>query len=108
MKKDDQRELLYQSVKVLVDAGLVCDRKDVVHFLGDYGAITKQRKDYISIKLDGEKTTIRLTGDFFKDGFTYTAFRQAGERAAADQRSSSLYGVNADRCENSLNTFKSS
>lgn len=102
MKKDDQRELLYQSVKVLVDAGLVCDRKDVVHFLGDYGAITKQRKDYISIKLDGEKTTIRLTGDFFKDGFTYTAFRQAGERAAADQRSSSLYGVNADRCEKLL------
>jgi hypothetical protein len=98
MKKGDQRELLYQSVKVLVDAGFVRDRKDVVHFLGDYGVI-KQRKDYISITIEGEKTAIRLTGEFFKDGFIYSAFRESSERAAADQRSSSLHGVNRERCE---------
>lgn len=98
MKKGDQRELLYQSVKVLVDAGFVRDRKDVVHFLGDYGVI-KQRKDYISITIEGRKPQFDLQESFSKmDSFTRLSEKVA-KRAAADQRSSSLHGVNRERCE---------
>ena len=95
--KPEKKELLNKIVAQRINAGVIQDRNDVVQTLAEYGIITRNAKDTISVKLHGDKTAVKLGGEFYKDGFNVTAYAENRARAEADQSASRANEVDAKR-----------
>lgn len=95
--KPEKKELLNKIIGQRINAGVIQDRIDVVQTLAEYGIITRNAKDTISVKLHGDKTAVKLAGEFYKDGFNVTAYAENRARAEADQSSSRTNEVDAKR-----------
>lgn len=59
-----------------IGAGLVSDRAGVAASLGELGEITRQGKDYISVKPTGSDKAIRLKGVIYEQNFSAAEFSQ--------------------------------
>lgn len=68
-----------------IEAGLVSDRAGVVASLAELGEITRQGKDYISVKPDGFTKAIRLKGAIYAGDFDATQFSRELGAAAEGQ-----------------------
>lgn len=66
-----------------IEAGQVNDRAGVVASLAEVGEITRQGKDYISVKPVGFEKAIRLKGAVYDQDFKRDEFIRAAERKAA-------------------------
>ena len=85
---------------------MIHDRSDVVQTLAEYGIITRNAKDTISIKFHGDKTAIKMAGEFYKDGFNVTAYAENRARAEADQSASRANEVDAKRVNELYNKLQ--
>lgn len=104
--KPEKKELLNKIVAQRINAGVIQDRNDVVQTLAEYGIITRNAKDTISVKLHGDKTAVKLGGEFYKDGFNVTAYAENRARAEADQSASRANEVDAKRVNELYNKLQ--
>jgi len=73
-----------------IESGLVTDRASLAASLAELGEITRQGKDYISVKLPGLDKAIRLKGAIYGEQFqsgqpVRDAGGESGERPAVDR-----------------------
>ena len=104
--KPEKKELLNKIIGQRINAGVIQDRTDVVQTLSEYGIITRNAKDSISVKLHGDKTAVKLAGEFYKDGFNVTAYAENRARAEADQSASRANEVDAKRVNELYNKLQ--
>ena len=104
--KPEKKELLNKIVAQRINAGVIQDRNDVVQTLAEYGIITRNAKDTISVKLHGDKTAVKLGGEFYKDGFNVTAYAENRARAEADQSASRANEVDTKRVNELYNKLQ--
>ena len=104
--KPEKKELLNKIIGQRINAGVIQDRIDVVQTLAEYGIITRNAKDTISVKLHGDKTAVKLAGEFYKDGFNVTAYAENRARAEADQSASRANEVDAKRVNELYNKLQ--
>lgn len=95
--KPEKKELITKIIEQRVLGGVINDRKGVINTLCEFGIITRQGKDTVSVKLDGDKQAIRLSGEFYKDEFNVTTYADNRARAEANQRASSSNEVDENR-----------
>lgn len=77
-KGDDPRQVITAWLSDLAAAGHVSDRADIVESLATLGEVTRQGKDYVSVRLDGESKPVRLKGTMYAEGWSATeAVREA-------------------------------
>lgn len=79
----DARQQITEWLTTLIANGDINDRQDVLNSISKIGEINRQSKDYISIRLDGEKKPVRLKGPIYDEEFDGRSVREA---AAAAQR----------------------
>ncbi len=63
-----------------VDSGMIENRDDIRESLQKIGEITRQGKNYISVKPDGAARAIRLKGGVYSEQFSRAAAIEAAER----------------------------
>jgi hypothetical protein len=88
LKANEAKQLITQFVNDAVSNELVTNRADVVAYLSDLGEVTREGKDYISVKPNGFKKAIKLKGaiyerEFDLDRFNAEVERQKEQRATA-------------------------
>jgi hypothetical protein len=79
----DSKHLLASFISQRVEAGLIQDRAGVIASLAELGEITRQGKDYLSIKPDGFDKAIRLKGALFDEQFSATAWLKISRESKA-------------------------
>lgn len=89
-KQNDQKELINDFLTNRVINGLINNRDDVIASLSEIGEITRQGKNYISVKPVGFEKPIRLKGviyeqDFERSGFVASLETENGERQTRDR-----------------------
>ena len=89
-KQDDPKAAITAWLSDRIEAGLVADRAGIVASLAELGEVTRQGKDYVSVKPDGFDKAIRLKGEIYGEQFQRAelgreAGREAGDRPAADR-----------------------
>ena len=104
--KPEKKELLNKIIAQRINAGVIQDRTDVVQTLLEYGIITKNAKDTVSVKLHGDQTALKMSGEFYKDGFNVTAYAESRARAEANQSASGTNEVDAKRVEQLYNKLQ--
>lgn len=65
----DAKQLLSDYIAQRVEAGAITNRGEVVAALAELGEVTRQGKDYISVKPEGHDKAIRLKGGLFDERF---------------------------------------
>lgn len=90
VKANEAKKMVNDTVTELVNAGKLADRTDVRTYLAQFGEITREGKDYISLKPKGFKKAFKLKGavyerEFKLDGFIKEVEREQGERATRGQ-----------------------
>jgi len=83
MPRNKAKEMIDAAVSDRIEAGLIRNRADVVAFLGEIGEITREGKDYLSVKPFGFKKAIRLKGAAYGREFS---IERLGEKIRAEQR----------------------
>jgi hypothetical protein len=63
------KTIIHDDVIEAIDRGLISNREDMRDFLSQYGEITREGNDYISVKPDGFKKAIRMKGVIYERGF---------------------------------------
>lgn len=87
------RKLINETIAELVGNGILRNHNDVKQYLAQFGEITREGKDYVSVKLKYEKKAIKLKGavygrDFKLDGISEEVAREQSKRietSAADR-----------------------
>lgn len=82
---DDPKRDITDWLQARIEAGLVSDRDGVVASLAELGEITRQGKDYISVKPDGFTKAIRLKGAIYAGDFEATQFSRELSAAVEGQ-----------------------
>lgn len=80
VEERDPRLKLSRLVEDALVAGEVVDRAGVVRLLADQGEITRQGRDYVSVRLDGRPRPVRLQGPLFARDLDVQAMTAAIER----------------------------
>lgn len=70
----DTKKLLAEVLTARVQAGVVNNRADVVAALSEFGEITRNPADFVSVKLPGHTKAVRLRGTLFSADFDSTVF----------------------------------
>lgn len=91
MPSTEAKKMIHKAVDELVDSGVLNNRADIKQYLGQIGEITREGKDYLSVKPEGFKRAIRLKGAYYEQGFERT-----GEKVRAEQEQRARTGQ-ADR-----------
>lgn len=105
--RDEKRALLHEIVRQRVDGGFIAERKDVISTLAEFGIITRQGKDTVSVKLNGDNKAIKMPGEFYKDGFNFITYQENRARAEANCRASKSHAVDTERCDKLLGQLQS-
>lgn len=80
------KEAVHSWIMERVEAGAVENRGELVETLQEIGEVTRQGKDYVSLKLEGQDKAIRLRGGIYREKFDREALRQAGAGIENDPR----------------------
>ena len=89
-KQDDPKAAITAWLGERIEAGLVTDRAGIVASLAELGEITREGKDYVSVKPDGFEKAIRLKGAIYEQSFQRAELgrdleAEAGRGPAADR-----------------------
>lgn len=90
LKAPDAREQVTDWLVSRIQAGLVSDRAGIVASLEEIGQITRQGKDYVSVKPEGFSRAIRLKGAIYAETFNASelvgdAGKETGERPSTSR-----------------------
>jgi len=66
------KKLINEHIVSMVASGNLTSKNEIVEFLSGLGEITRNGKDYVSVKLKGAKTAIKLKGGVYSDGYGST------------------------------------
>ncbi|MBD3806840.1 relaxase/mobilization nuclease domain-containing protein, partial [Sulfuricurvum sp.] len=80
MPSIEAKKMIHQAVDELVDSGVLNNRADIKQYLEQIGEITREGKDYISVKPEGFKKAIRLKGAYYDQ-----EFKRSSEAVRAEQ-----------------------
>ena len=69
LKANEAKKMVNDTVTELVNAGKLTNRAEVVQYLGQFGEITREGKDYISLKPNGFKKAFKLKGAVYEQGY---------------------------------------
>lgn len=88
LKGEDPRVEVTAWLVSRIEAGLIEDRADIVASLEEIGTVTRQGKDYISVRLEGFAKAIRLRGAIYGSDFQRQQLEEAiaAENAAGPAR----------------------
>jgi hypothetical protein len=64
------KRMIHEVINELVERGSIKNNSDVRTKLAEFGEITREGKDYISIKPDGFKKAVRLKGAYYEREFS--------------------------------------
>lgn len=87
----DAKQLITQFVVQRLQSGQIQDREGVLATLSEIGEITRQGKDYISIKPDGFDKPIRLKGALYEQQFNAQTW--ANTATEARERQTAAHGI---------------
>lgn len=79
---DTQKTQIHNWIVERVASGQITDRAGVIESLSELGEITRQGKDYVSLKVDGTDRAIRFKGALYDNNFTTQRLEQLAERKA--------------------------
>ena len=101
------REQITQWLTGRVADGLVTDREGIVASLEELGEVTRQGKDYVSVKPAGFAKAVRLKGGIYAEEFEFdgSSIRATGAEAAA--RSGADSKTDIERAEEARSEFAS-
>lgn len=86
-KGEDPRQVITEWLTRQAEAGMVESRADVLAALASLGEVTRQGKDYVSVRLDGEQKPVRLKGAIYGQDWTAAeAIREAESPDAGRSR----------------------
>jgi hypothetical protein len=88
MPNKEAQLLIHQAVDELVKHGLISDRATLKQFLEKQGEITREGKDYISLRPEGFRQAIRLKGAYYEREFGRTSEKVAREQGKRTTTSS--------------------
>lgn len=90
--KEDPRGEITAWLVSRIESGLIDDRADLVASLREIGEITREGKDYVSVKPEGFDKAIRLKGAIYGQDFQRERFISEAQRedAAGSTRESSI------------------
>ena len=97
------REQITEWLTVRVADGLVTDREGIVASLEELGEVTRQGKDYISVKPKGFAKAVRLKGGIYAEEFNGSSFREPGAETSTGPGEDS--GINAQRAKEARAEF---
>lgn len=80
------RLVLADMIEQRVRAGIISNRADMISHLSEIGDITRQGKNYISVRLNGESKNTRLKGTLFHDDFDADAWLARSAKAEKPER----------------------
>ncbi|MBD3792416.1 MAG: relaxase/mobilization nuclease domain-containing protein [Campylobacterales bacterium] len=83
MASIEAKKMIHQAVDELVDSGVLNNRADIKQYLEGIGEITREGKDYLSVKPEGFKKAIRLKGAYYEQEFKRSS---QAVRAEQEQR----------------------
>jgi hypothetical protein len=86
----DIREIVGSYIEQRVEYGFIRNQQDVLDALSEFGKVKPSDK-YISLKLDGAKKAVRLSGAFYESEFNIKSYFENRARKANDARASSEY-----------------
>jgi len=92
MPSAEAKKLLSESVNQAIRDGLVTDHASVKAYLAKFGEITREGKDYVSVKPKGFKRAIRLKGGVYEREFS---IERVSRELEAEQRA----GVSGDQAD---------
>ena len=81
--RNEAKKMIDAAVIERIEAGLIQNHADVKSYLADLGEITREGKDYISVKPNGFKKAIRLKGAAYEREFS---IERVSEAIRAEQR----------------------
>ena len=84
--RNEAKKMINAAVIDRIEAGLIRNHADVKSYLGEIGEITREGKDYISVKPNGFKKAIRLKGAAYEREFS---IERVGEAIRAEKRARS-------------------
>lgn len=76
------REEITEWLSSRIESGMVVNRSDIVASLKEVGEVTRQGRDYISVKLEGFAKTIRLKGLIYGEDFNSERLAEAAHGEA--------------------------
>jgi len=79
----DPKQVITDWLADQVVAGHIQDREGVVNALRGIGEITRQGRDYLSVRLEGETKPLRLKGEIYDEQFDAAAIAVRATAAAA-------------------------
>jgi len=77
------KKMIHKVINELVERGIIQNNSDVRTKLAEFGEITREGKDYISLKPNGFKKAIRLKGAYYEREFSV---ERVSEKVRAEQR----------------------
>jgi len=80
LKQNEAKQLINQFVNDAISHELVKDREEMVAYLSEIGEVTRQGKDYLSVKPNGFKKAIKLKGAIYEREFDIEKFDRKIER----------------------------
>lgn len=97
------REQITQWLTGRVADGLVTDREGIVASLEELGEVTRQGKDYVSVKPEGFVKAVRLKGGIYAEEFNGSSFRELGAETSTGPGEDS--GIIAQRAKEARAEF---
>lgn len=95
-KSGDPKAAVTAWLSERIEAGLIADRAGVVTSLQEIGVVTRQGKDYVSVKPEGFDKAIRLRGAIYEQSFQRAELgRDPGREAGARQEANR--GIDQER-----------
>jgi hypothetical protein len=87
---DDPKTAITEWLADRIAAGMVTDRAGIVASLSELGEVTRQGRDYVSVKPQGFDKAVRLKGAIYEQGFD-------GKQLGRDSQAEAGLGAGADR-----------
>jgi hypothetical protein len=84
-KNKEAKEFLHGHITEQIERGKVNDRQDLIRELEKFGEITRQGKDYVSLKLKDAEKAIRLKGEIYGQEFRNIKGRDTEARGPTDR-----------------------
>lgn len=103
-KGDNPKQVLTDYLVHCIEAGVVANRDDVKAQLATVGKITRDGKNYISIKPIGFSKAVRLKGGIYDEKFDARADKSVGKENP--RRSNNGQGNSKDRAEEARRIFE--
>lgn len=93
------RAAITEHIEALIAEGQVTTAQEVRQALAEIGEITRAGAAYVSVRPEGEKQSIRLRGDLFREDWTIEQMLEREARRAQDAAAGNAGRINPDAAQ---------